>query len=287
MNTNNLSFNKEFEGLEEVKGTDRDLVKMYLNEIGRFTRLTDEEEIELALKVQADDMDARNKLINANLRLVVFTAKKYLNRGLSFLDLIQEGNKGLITAVGKFDVTKGYKFSTYATHWIKQAIQKGVINYGNPVRLPSYVIDMLSKINKAKEKLTQILGKEPTSEQIAAYIGESITSDKVEELMSLRTDVVSLQTPIGDDGISLEHIVADETEDTVVDDVEKEENLMKLNESLDTLTPIEKRVISLRYGLLNNTPQTLEDIRKEFNMSREGVRKIESRAMRKLRKCFL
>ena len=287
MNTNNLSFNKEFEGLEEVKGTDRDLVKMYLNEIGRFTRLTDEEEIELALKVQSGDMEARNKLINANLRLVVFTAKKYLNRGLSFLDLIQEGNKGLITAVGKFDVTKGYKFSTYATHWIKQAIQKGVINYGNPVRLPSYVIDMLSKINKAKEKLTQTLGKEPTSEQIANYIGESITSDKVDELTRIRTDVVSLQTPIGDDGITLEHIVADETEDTVVDDVEKEENLMRLNESLDTLTPIEKRVISLRYGLLNNTPQTLEEIRREFNMSREGVRKIESRAMGKLRKCFL
>lgn len=287
MNTNNLSFNKEFEGLEEVKGTDRDLVKMYLNEIGRFTRLTDEEEIELALKVQAGDMDARNKLINANLRLVVFTAKKYLNRGLSFLDLIQEGNKGLITAVDKFDVTKGYKFSTYATPWIKQAIQKGVINYGNPVRLPSYVIDMLSKINKAKDKLTQTLGKEPTSEQIANYIGDSITSDKVDELTRIRTDVVSLQTPIGDDGVTLEHIVADETEDTVVDDVEKEENLMKLNESLNTLTPIEKRVISLRYGLLNNTPQTLEDIRKEFNMSREGVRKIESRAMGKLRKCFL
>ena len=287
MNTNNLSFNKEFEGLEEVKGTDRDLVKMYLNEIGRFTRLTDEEEIELALKVQSGDMDARNKLINANLRLVVFTAKKYLNRGLSFLDLIQEGNKGLITAVGKFDVTKGYKFSTYATPWIKQAIQKGVINYGNPVRLPSYVIDMLSKINKAKDKLTQTLGKEPTSEQIANFIGESITVDKVDELTRIRTDVVSLQTPIGDDGVTLEHIVADETEDTVVDDVEKEENLMKLNESLDTLTPIEKRVISLRYGLLNNTPQTLEDIRKEFNMSREGVRKIESRAMGKLRKCFL
>ena len=287
MNTNNLSFNKEFEGLEEVKGTDRDLVKMYLNEIGRFTRLTDEEEIELALKVQSGDMGARNKLINSNLRLVVFTAKKYLNRGLSFLDLIQEGNKGLITAVGKFDATKGYKFSTYATHWIKQAIQKGVINYGNPVRLPSYVIDMLSKINKAKEKLTQTLGKEPTSEQIANFIGETITADKVDELTRIRTDVVSLQTPIGDDGITLEHIVADETEDTVVDDVEKEENLMKLNESLDTLTPIEKRVISLRYGLLNNTPQTLEDIRKEFNMSREGVRKIESRAMGKLRKCFL
>ena len=287
MNTNNLSFNKEFEGLEEVKGTDRDLVKMYLNEIGRFTRLTDEEEIGLALKVQSGDMEARNKLINANLRLVVFTAKKYLNRGLSFLDLIQEGNKGLITAVGKFDVTKGYKFSTYATHWIKQAIQKGVINYGNPVRLPSYVIDMLSKINKAKEKLTQTLGKEPTSEQIANFIGESITSDKVDELTRIRTDVVSLQTPIGDDGITLEHIVADETEDIVVDDVEKEENLMRLNESLDTLTPIEKRVISLRYGLLNNTPQTLEEIRREFNMSREGVRKIESRAMGKLRKCFL
>ena len=287
MNTNNLSINQEFEGLEEVKGTDRDLVKMYLNEIGRFDRLTDEEEIELALKVQTNDMDARNKLINSNLRLVVFIAKKYLNRGLSFLDLIQEGNKGLITAVGKFDATKGYKFSTYATHWIKQAIQKGVINYGNQVRLPSYVIDMLSKINKAKEKLIQTQGKEPTSEQIANFIGESITAEKVDELMNLRTDVVSLQTPIGDDGITLEQIVADETEDNVVDDMEKEENLMKLNESLDTLSPIEKRVISLRYGLLNNTPQTLEEIRKEFNMSREGVRKIESRAMGKLRKCFL
>ena len=287
MNTNNLSINQEFEGLEEVKGTDRDLVKMYLNEIGRFDRLTDEEEIELALKVQTNDMDARNKLINSNLRLVVFIAKKYLNRGLSFLDLIQEGNKGLITAVGKFDATKGYKFSTYATHWIKQAIQKGVINYGNPVRLPSYVIDMLSKINKAKEKLIQTQGKEPTSEQIANFIGESITAEKVDKLMNLRTDVVSLQTPIGDDGITLEQIVADETEDNVVDDMEKEENLMKLNESLDTLSPIEKRVISLRYGLLNNTPQTLEEIRKEFNMSREGVRKIESRAMGKLRKCFL
>ena len=260
---------------------------MYLNKIGRFDRLTDEEEIELALKVQANDMDARNKLINSNLRLVVFIAKKYLNRGLSFLDLIQEGNKGLITAVGKFDATKGYKFSTYATHWIKQAIQKGVINYGNPVRLPSYVIDMLSKINKAKEKLIQTQGKEPTSEQIANFIGESITAEKVDELMGLRTDVVSLQTPIGDDGITLEQIVADETEDNVVDDMEKEENLMKLNESLDILSPIEKRVISLRYGLLNNTPQTLEEIRKEFNMSREGVRKIESRAMGKLRKCFL
>ena len=287
MNTNNLSINQEFEGLEEVKGTDKDLVKMYLNEIGRFDRLTDEEEIELALKVQTNDMDARNKLINSNLRLVVFIAKKYLNRGLSFLDLIQEGNKGLITAVGKFDATKGYRFSTYATHWIKQAIQKGVINYGNQVRLPSYVIDMLSKINKAKEKLIQTQGKEPTSEQIANFIGESITAEKVDELMNLRTDVVSLQTPIGDDGITLEQIVADETEDNVVDDMEKEENLMKLNESLDTLSPIEKRVISLRYGLLNNTPQTLEEIRKEFNMSREGVRKIESRAMGKLRKCFL
>ena len=287
MNKINLSINQEFEGFEEVKGTDRDLVKMYLNEIGRFDRLTDEEEVELALKAKEGSKEARTQLINANLRLVVFTAKGYLNRGLSFLDLIQEGNKGLITAVDKFDVTKGYKFSTYATHWIKQAIQKGVINYGNAVRLPSYVVDMLSKINKTRNKLSKELGREPSYEEIANGVGDSITPEKVEELLTIKTDVISLQTPVGDDGITLEHMIKDEESTSVMEDLEREENLLKLDESLQLLTPIEKRVISLRYGLLNNSPLTLEEVRREFNMSREGIRKIESRAMGKLRACFL
>ena len=287
MNKINLSINQEFEGFEEVKGTDRDLVKMYLNEIGRFDRLTDEEEVELALKAKEGSKEARTQLINANLRLVVFTAKGYLNRGLSFLDLIQEGNKGLITAVDKFDVTKGYKFSTYATHWIKQAIQKGVINYGNTVRLPSYVVDMLSKINKTRNKLSKELGREPSYEEIANGVGDSITKEKVEELLTIKTDVISLQTPVGDDGITLEHMIKDEESTSVMEDLEREENLLKLDESLQLLTPIEKRVISLRYGLLNNSPLTLEEVRREFNMSREGIRKIESRAMGKLRACFL
>ena len=235
MNKINLSINQEFEGFEEVKGTDRDLVKMYLNEIGRFDRLTDEEEVELALKAKEGSKEARTQLINANLRLVVFTAKGYLNRGLSFLDLIQEGNKGLITAVDKFDVTKGYKFSTYATHWIKQAIQKGVINYGNAVRLPSYVVDMLSKINKTRNKLSKELGREPSYEEIANGVGDSITKEKVEELLTIKTDVISLQTPVGDDGITLEHMIKDEESTSVMEDLEKEENLLKLDESLKLL----------------------------------------------------
>ena len=226
---------KAIEGFEEVKGTDRDLVKMYLNEIGRFDRLTDEEEVELALKAKEGSKEARTQLINANLRLVVFTAKGYLNRGLSFLDLIQEGNKGLITAVDKFDVTKGYKFSTYATHWIKQAIQKGVINYGNAVRLPSYVVDMLSKINKTRNKLSKELGREPSYEEIANGVGDSITKEKVEELLTIKTDVISLQTPVGDDGITLEHMIKDEESTSVMEDLEKEENLLKLDESLKLL----------------------------------------------------
>lgn len=281
-----LSINKELEAIVNDKNVDQDLVKMYLNDIGRYDRLTDEEEVELAIKAKNNDKEAKDRLIKCNLRLVVFVAKSYLNRGLSLLDLIQEGNKGLITAVNKFDYTRGFKFSTYAIYWIKQAIQKGVIIYGNPIRIPSHIVDLLSKANKAKEKLSAKLGREPSYKEIADEMGAPMNESKVKDLYSIKTDVISLQTSINDDDASLEDVIADKSTEEE-DSSDKEELMEKLTDSLELLSPIEKKVITLRYGLFNNHTHTLEQIRREFNMSKEGIRKIETRAIGKLKKCFL
>ena len=255
---------------------------MYLREIGQVPLLTHDEEIEYAKRAYEGDEEASQKLIESNLRLVVSIAKRYLNRGLSFLDLIQEGNLGLIKAVDKFDYTKGYKFSTYATWWIRQAITRSIADQARTIRIPVHMVETINKLIRISRQLLQELGREPTSEEIAKEVG--ITVEKVREIKKISQDPVSLETPIGEEEDS--HLGDFIPDDDVPAPVEAAAYSMlkeQLMEVLDTLSDREKKVLMLRFGLEDGRPRTLEEVGKEFNVTRERIRQIEAKALRKLR----
>lgn len=259
-----------------------DAVRMYLKEIGKVPLLTGAEERELAIRMEQGDEEAKKKLCESNLRLVVSIAKRYLNRGLSFLDLIQEGNLGLIKAVEKFDYTKGYKFSTYATWWIRQAITRSIADQARTIRIPVHMVETINKLIRISRQLLQELGREPTSEEIAKEMG--ITVEKVREIKKISQDPVSLETPIGEEEDS--HLGDFIPDDDVPAPVEAAAYSMlkeQLMEVLDTLSDREKKVLMLRFGLEDGRPRTLEEVGKEFNVTRERIRQIEAKALRKLR----
>lgn len=259
-----------------------DPVRMYLKEIGKVSLLTADEERELAIRMEQGDEEAKKKLCESNLRLVVSIAKRYLNRGLSFLDLIQEGNLGLIKAVDKFDYTKGYKFSTYATWWIRQAITRSIADQARTIRIPVHMVETINKLIRISRQLLQEYGREPTSEEIAKEMG--ITVEKVREIKKISQDPVSLETPIGEEEDShLGDFIPDDDVPAPVDAAAYSMLKEQLMEVLDILSDREKKVLMLRFGLEGGRPRTLEEVGKEFNVTRERIRQIEAKALRKLR----
>jgi RNA polymerase primary sigma factor len=259
-----------------------DSVRMYLKEIGKIDLLTFDQEVSLAQAIEKGSLVARADLINANLRLVVSIAKKYIGRGLTFLDLVQEGNQGLMRAVEKFDWHRGFKFSTYATWWIRQAITRAIADQAKTIRIPVHMVETINKVYKATRALTQKLGKEPTVEQIAAEV--DITIDKVEEIYRISQDTTSLSTPVGDDEDSfLGDFIEDTTQMSPYEETSKELLRESIEEVLGSLDERETKVLSLRFGLMGETPKTLEEVGKIFNVTRERIRQIEAKALRKLR----
>lgn len=262
-----------------------DPVKVYLKEIGRVPLLTPEEEIDLALKIQAGGPEgekAKQRLSEANLRLVVSIAKRYVGRGMQFLDLIQEGNLGLIKAVEKFDHTKGFKFSTYATWWIRQAITRAIADQARTIRIPVHMVETINKVKKVSSQLLHEYGHDPSAEEIAERLDMSV--DKVREIMRVAQEPVSLETPIGEEEDShLGDFIPDD--DAPVPAEAASQTLLKeqLADVLKTLTPREEKVLRLRFGLEDGRPRTLEEVGKEFNVTRERIRQIEAKALRKLR----
>ena len=259
-----------------------DPVKIYLKEIGRVPLLSPDEEVDLAIRISQGDVAAKKRLSEANLRLVVSIAKRYLGRGMQFLDLIQEGNLGLIKAVEKFDHTKGFKFSTYATWWIRQAITRAIADQARTIRIPVHMVETINKLIRVSRQLLQELGREPSPEEIAAEMNMPV--DRVREILKISQEPVSLETPIG------------EEEDSHLGDFIKDDNvpvpadaaaftLLKeqLEEVLGTLTEREQKVLTLRFGLEDGRARTLEEVGKEFNVTRERIRQIEAKALRKLR----
>ena len=262
-----------------------DPVKVYLKEIGRVPLLSPEEETELALKIQAGGPDgekAKQRLSEANLRLVVSIAKRYVGRGMQFLDLIQEGNLGLIKAVEKFDHTKGFKFSTYATWWIRQAITRAIADQARTIRIPVHMVETINKVKKVSSQLLHEYGHDPSAEEIADRLDMPV--DKVREIMRVAQEPVSLETPIGEEEDShLGDFIPDD--DAPVPAEAASQTLLKeqLADVLKTLTPREEKVLRLRFGLEDGRPRTLEEVGKEFNVTRERIRQIEAKALRKLR----
>ena len=274
---------KELEQLVVLKhGESIDPIKIYLKEIGQTPLLTFDEEIKLAKAYEKNNEKAKEKLIKANLRLVVSVAKKYLGRGLSFLDLIQEGNKGLIRGVEKYDWRRGYKFSTYATWWIRQAITRAIADQSRTIRVPVHMVDRINRFYKTKRRLAQKLGREPKIEEIAREIGMSV--EEIENLLRISQHPTSLSTPIGDDKeTSLEQFISDINQISLYDRVSKELLRDALSEVLETLTPREKKVLEMRFGLKDGKIKTLEEVGREFKVTRERIRQIEAKAVRKLR----
>ena len=259
-----------------------DPVKMYLKDIGKVPLLSTEEETELAKRMLEGDEEAKQRLSEANLRLVVSIAKRYVGRGMLFLDLIQEGNLGLMKAVEKFDYTKGFKFSTYATWWIRQAITRAIADQARTIRIPVHMVETINRQVRAQRQLLQELGREPTVEEIAEFMG--ISPEKVSEIQKIAQDPVSLETPIGEEEDS--HLVdfIEDTKATPPSDVAAQTMLREqLIAALHKLTPREEKVIRLRYGLDDGKQRTLEEVGKEFNVTRERIRQIEAKALRKLR----
>ena len=283
----------ELEAVEDIKVEDIDLasmeginiddpVRMYLREIGRIPLLSYDEELELAKKVLAGDEAAKQKLAESNLRLVVSIAKKYVGRGMLFLDLIQEGNMGLIKAVEKFDYTKGYKFSTYATWWIRQAITRAIADQARTIRIPVHMVETINKLIRTSRHLLQQLGREPTPEEIAAEM--EIPVEKVTEIQKIAQDPVSLETPIGEEDDShLGDFIQDDDSPAPQEAAAYTLLREQLEEVMKTLTPREAKVLKLRFGLEDGKSRTLEEVGKEFNVTRERIRQIEAKALRKLR----
>ena len=266
----------------DAKSVIDDPVKVYLKDIGRVPLLSPEEEIELAIRIENNDREAKEILTKANLRLVVSIAKKYVGRGMMFLDLIQEGNLGLIKAVDKFDHSKGFKFSTYATWWIRQSITRAIADQGRTIRIPVHMVETINKVKKASNMLLHRDGKEPTPEDIAKELGLGV--DKVREILRISQEPVSLETPIGEEEDShLGDFIPDEDALSPADAAAMTFLKTKVNEVLETLTPREAEVLRLRFGLGEGTPQTLEEVGKAFNVTRERIRQIEAKALRKLR----
>jgi len=259
-----------------------DPVRMYLKEIGNVPLLTGDEEVELAKRVEAGDEEAKKKLTEANLRLVVSIAKKYVGRGMPFLDLIQEGNMGLMKAVDKFDYKKGYKFSTYATWWIRQAITRGIADTGRTIRVPVHMVETINKTLRMTRQLLQELGREPTPEEVADRLGVPVA--RVREVLKISRDPVSLDTPIGEEDDShLGDFIEDDTVMSPADSAAFSMLREELSTALESLTERERQVIKLRFGLEDGRARTLEEVGKEFNVTRERIRQIEAKALRKLR----
>ena len=274
------------EELESVLGADGisidDPVKVYLKEIGRVPLLSAEEEVELAIRMSEGDVAAKKRLSEANLRLVVSIAKRYVGRGMQFLDLIQEGNLGLIKAVEKFDHTKGFKFSTYATWWIRQAITRAIADQARTIRIPVHMVETINKVKKVNSQLLHENGHEPTNEQIAEKLEMPV--EKVREIMRVAQEPVSLETPIGEEEDShLGDFIPDEDAPAPSDVASHTMLKEQLAEVLSTLTPREEKVLRLRFGLEDGRSRTLEEVGKEFNVTRERIRQIEAKALRKLR----
>lgn len=259
-----------------------DPVKVYLKEIGRVPLLTSEEEVELAIRISNGDVAAKQRLSEANLRLVVSIAKRYLGRGMQFLDLIQEGNLGLIKAVEKFDYTKGFKFSTYATWWIRQAITRAIADQARTIRIPVHMVETINKVKKVQSQLLHQNGHEPSADEIAAEIDMPV--DKVREIMRVAQEPVSLETPIGEEEDShLGDFIPDNDAPAPADAASHTMLREQLSDVLSTLTPREAKVLKLRFGLEDGRSRTLEEVGKEFNVTRERIRQIEAKALRKLR----
>ena len=284
---------EELEAMEDIKVEDIDLtsmdginiddpVRMYLRDIGRIPLFSYDEELELAKKVLEGDEEAKQKLAESNLRLVVSIAKKYVGRGMLFLDLIQEGNMGLIKAVEKFDYTKGYKFSTYATWWIRQAITRAIADQARTIRIPVHMVETINKLIRTSRHLLQQLGREPTPEEIAQDM--EIPVEKVTEIQKIAQDPVSLETPIGEEDDShLGDFIQDDESPAPQDAAAYTLLREQLEEVMKTLTPREAKVLKLRFGLEDGKTRTLEEVGKEFNVTRERIRQIEAKALRKLR----
>ena len=259
-----------------------DPVRMYLKEIGKVPLLTADEEIELAKRMEKGDEEAKKRLCEANLRLVVSIAKRYVGRGMLFLDLIQEGNLGLIKAVDKFDYTKGYKFSTYATWWIRQAITRSIADQARTIRIPVHMVETINKLIRVSRQLLQTYGREPSPEEIALEMG--ITVEKVREIQKIAQEPVSLETPIGEEEDShLGDFIPDEDVPAPAEAAAFSMLKEQLVEVLDTLTEREQKVLKLRFGLEDGRARTLEEVGKEFDVTRERIRQIEAKSLRKLR----
>lgn len=274
---------KELEQLVVLKhGESLDPIKMYLKEIGKTPLLTFDQEVSLAKKYEKNDLEAKDLLTRSNLRLVVSIAKKYLGRRLKFLDLIQEGNKGLIRGVEKYDWRRGYKFSTYATWWIRQAITRAIADQSRTIRIPVHMVDHINRYYKIQRRLTQKLGREVTDKEIAKEMEMSI--EEIENLKKISRQPKSLSTPVGDDKeATLEQFVADMSKPTLYDTVSRELLKDALSKVLSTLSPREKKVLVMRFGLEDGKSKTLEEVGKEFKVTRERIRQIEAKAIRKLK----
>ena len=261
-----------------------DSVKIYLREIGKVPLLTAQQETELAKRIAAGDEEAKQDLIQANLRLVIAIAKRYAGRGMPFLDLIQEGNMGLIKAVDKFDYTKGFKFSTYATWWIRQAIARAIADQARTIRIPVHMVETIYKITRAQRQLVQELGREPTAEEISERLDGALSADRIREIQRINQEPVSLETPIGEEDDShLGDFLEDKEVETPNEYTTKSLLKDELYEVMSDLTEREQKVLKLRYGLEDNHPRTLEEVGKEFNVTRERIRQIEAKAIKKLR----
>jgi RNA polymerase primary sigma factor len=270
--------------IEEQRKKPADSVKAYLQDIGKIPLLTAEQELALAKKIQQGDMEAKERMINSNLRLVVSMARDYANRGLSFQDLIQEGNIGLMRAVEKFDPDKGFRFSTYATWWIRQSMVRAIADQSRDIRIPVHMTEQINRVNRAQRQLNQELSRDPTAQEIAKRLGEGMTAEKVREIQQIAMDTVSLETPTGDDdNSSLGDFIQDDNAVNPMDFANNTVIKEQINKMLKELPEREEKIVRMRFGLDGtNQPKTLEEVGRQCNVTRERIRQIESKALRRL-----